>query len=151
MLECYLCAMRILKYNDEFRSELTDVWEASVRATHNFLDPSDIDFFKTLVQGIDFNAFDVYCAFDETNRMVGILGVAEGKLEMLFIRPDQIGKGVGRLLMQFVLSTLNVTKVDVNEGNTNAIAFYKKFGFVVYDRTALDDHGKPYPILKMKL
>lgn len=147
----YLCAMRIVKYSDEFRSELIDLWEASVRATHDFLEPADIDFFKTLVQGIDFNSFDVYCAFDDSNRMVGILGVADGKLEMLFLLPDQIGKGVGKLLMQFVLNTLGVTKVDVNEGNTNAIGFYKRFGFQVYDRTPLDDHGKPYPILKMRL
>lgn len=143
--------LNIKRYKDEFRSELIDLWEASVRATHDFLDPDDIDFFKTLVQGIDFHAFEVYCAFDDNNRMVGILGVADKKLEMLFLAPDQIGKGVGKQLMDFVLNTLYVDKVDVNEGNVKATEFYKKFGFKVYDRTPLDDHGKPYPILKMGL
>ncbi len=142
--------IQILKYNDTFRKELIDVWEASVRATHHFLEPGDIDFFKTLVEGIDFNTFDVYCAFDN-NKMIGILGVADRKLEMLFISPDNIGKGFGRELMKFILDELNVDQVDVNEGNINATEFYKKFGFKVYDRTPLDDHGKPYPILKMRL
>jgi putative acetyltransferase len=83
--------------------------------------------------------------------MIGILGVANRKLEMLFLSPDVIGKGVGRKLMEFVLNDLHVNQVDVNEGNTNATGFYQKFGFKVYDRTPLDDHGKPYPILKMRL
>jgi putative acetyltransferase len=143
--------MRVLKYRDEYRDDVIDVWERSVRATHDFLAPDDIDFFKAIVHGIDFNAFDVYCAFDEADRMIGILGVADHKLEMLFLTPDQIGRGVGKQLMQFVMSELGATKVDVNEGNINAISFYKKFGFQVYDRTPLDDHGKPYSILKMRL
>lgn len=143
-------SVQVLKYRDSYRKDLIDVWEQSVRATHDFLDPGDIDFFKSLVEKIDFNAFDVYCAFDN-EKMIGILGVADRKLEMLFISPDQIGKGIGRQLMHFVLNTLHVNQVDVNEGNHSATEFYKRFGFEVYDRTPVDDHGKPYPILKMKL
>lgn len=146
-----MARIRIERYRDEFQNDVLHVWESSVRATHHFIAPDDIEFFKTLVEGIDFNSFDVYCAFDESNRMAGILGVAEKKLEMLFLVPGQMGKGIGRQLMEFVMSTLHVDKVDVNEGNTGAIDFYKKFGFEVYDRTPLDDHGKPYPILKMRL
>lgn len=143
--------LRIERYRDGFRSDLIALWEASVRATHDFLHPDDIHFFKSLVERIDFNSFQVYCSFDEKNRMVGILGVSDKKLEMLFIIPDQIGKGVGRELMEFVLDKLHVDKVDVNEGNGKAIGFYRKFGFSMYDRTPVDDHGKPYPIIKMKL
>ena len=127
------------------------LWERSVRATHDFLTAEDIDGLVPQVQAMDFNSFDVYCAFDENDKMVGILGVAEQKLEMLFLEPAEIGKGIGRQLIQFVMKDLAVDKVDVNEGNTKAIDFYKKFGFKVYDRTPLDDHGNPYPILKMKL
>lgn len=130
---------------------MISLWERSVRATHDFLTSSDIDGLVPLVQGIDFNAFGVYCAFDENHNMVGILGVADHKLEMLFLEPKEIGKGIGRRLMDFALKDLAVDKVDVNEGNTKAVAFYRKFGFEVYDRTPLDDHGKPYPILKMRL
>lgn len=143
--------LHIFKFKDEYRADLVDLWERSVRATHHFLKPEDIDFYKSIVKDIDFHAFEVYCAFDNDNKMVGMLGVADGKLEMLFLSPDQIGKGVGRQLMEFVLKDLNVMLVDVNEGNTNAANFYQKFGFKVYDRTPTDEQGKPYPILKMKL
>jgi len=127
------------------------LWERSVRATHDFLTSGDIDGLVPLVQGIDFNTFEVYCAFDEMDEMVGILGVADHKLEMLFLEPKQIGKGIGKQLMQFAMKDLAVDKVDVNEGNPKATEFYKRFGFKVYDRTPLDDYGNPYPILKMRL
>lgn len=143
-------ALEILKYKDAWRNDMIALWERSVRATHDFLAPDDIDFFKSLVQGIDFNSFDVYCAF-EGAEMVGILGVLDRKLEMLFLEPKFIGKGYGKQLMDFSLSELHVNSLDVNEGNANAIEFYKRSGFQVYDRTELDDHGKAYPILKMKL
>jgi putative acetyltransferase len=140
----------IRKYNNAGRQEMIVLWERSVRATHDFLEPADIDFYKTLIEGIDFNSFEVYCAFEEKT-MVGILGVRERKLEMLFLDPDHIGRGFGKELMNFCLEDLQVHKVDVNEGNHNATEFYKRFGFRVYERTELDDHGKPYPILKMEL
>lgn len=127
-----------------------EVWEQSVRATHLFLKIEDIAFYKSIVEKMDFSAFDVYCVFDSVC-MVGILGVANHKLEMLFLRPGYIGKGIGRYLMNFVLRELGVNQVDVNEGNAAAVAFYEKFGFQCYDRTALDDSGRPYPILKMRL
>ncbi|HEY0744586.1 MAG TPA: GNAT family N-acetyltransferase [Chryseosolibacter sp.] len=143
--------VKIQKYKSAYREQVIDVWEQSVRATHHFLEPSDIDFYKTLVEGIDFNSFDVYCVFDDTDGMIGIIGVADFKLEMLFLKPKSIGKGIGKALMNFILEDLKVTKVDVNEGNAKAVEFYQRAGFKVFDRTALDDHGKPYPILKMKL
>ena len=144
-------SIHIFKFQDSYRNELIDLWERSVRATHHFLIPEDIDFFKSLVSTIDFNSFDVYCAFDDHNNMAGILGVAEGKLEMLFLSPDQIGKGVGKQMMTFALNELDVNQVDVNEQNSNAVEFYARCGFKVYGRTEFDDHGKPYPILKMRL
>jgi putative acetyltransferase len=82
--------------------------------------------------------------------MIGIFGTADRKLEMLFLVPESIGLGVGKFLLEFVLYELNVDSVDVNEGNLNAVNFYKHFGFKVYDRKPIDDSGKPYPILKMK-
>lgn len=142
---------RILPYQPEYREKMVDVWERSVRATHHFLELADIDFYKSIVSKIDFGAFQSYCILDDREEVVGVLGITPHKLEMLFLTPECIGKGIGRLAMDFVLNELKVTQVDVNEGNASAVSFYKYFGFKVYDRTPLDDSGKPYPILKMKL
>jgi len=128
-----------------------EVWEASVRATHQFLKPEDIDFYKSIVWDIDFNEFDVFLSLSEADEVLGFLGVAENKLEMLFLKPTYIGMGIGKALTEYAIKELQVTEVDVNEGNTNAVEFYKRIGFEVYDRTPLDSTGKPYPILKMRL
>jgi putative acetyltransferase len=39
----------------------------------------------------------------------------------------------------------------VNEQNTAAVAFYKACGFVVEGRSELDETGRPYPLLHMRL
>ena len=140
----------IKKYDHRYRDHVLRVWEASVRATHDFLKPEDIDFFKAIVETIDFNQFDVRLALSG-DKVLGFLGVAGNKLEMLFLDPESIGKGVGKALTRLAIDELDVTEVDVNEGNTNAVAFYKHFGFEQYDRTPLDSSGKPYPILMMRL
>ncbi|HKB39870.1 MAG TPA: hypothetical protein VKD72_25770, partial [Gemmataceae bacterium] len=41
--------------------------------------------------------------------------------------------------------------VDVNEQNAAARGFYEACGFVVEGRSELDDQGRPYPLLHMRL
>jgi putative acetyltransferase len=143
--------MTIELYNDDFKDQIIAIWEKSVRATHNFLKPADIDYYKKIVNTIDFNSFTVYCALTDDRRLIGFIGVSGSKIEMLFLDPKYIGQGVGKLLMVVAMTELKATEVDVNEGNINAVKFYTRFGFTTYERTPTDSEGKEYPILKMKL
>lgn len=131
-------------------ARILEIWEASVRATHLFLSAEDIEFFKRLVSGIDFTSFQVY-VIGEAEKVDGFLGIEDGKVEMLFLDPAQIGKGFGKALLHFALLDLGATKVDVNEQNLNAVAFYQSKGFQTYNRTETDSSGKPYPILEMRI
>jgi len=127
-----------------------DVWEKSVLATHDFLSPTDFQEIKEIVATIDFNAFDGYCLLD-TGKLIGFSGTANQKVEMLFLSPEQIGKGLGKKLLNFAINDLYANKVDVNEQNTKAVEFYSEFGFKTYERTDKDEQGKNYPILRMEL
>jgi putative acetyltransferase len=142
--------IEIQPYNDKFKEQMIQVWESSVRATHDFLIPSDIDYYKKIVSAIDFNSFQVFC-LTEVDTLHGFIGIADNKIEMLFLAPERIGKGLGKTLINFAINELGANKVDVNEQNQNAANFYTKFGFVTYARADKDDEGKDYPILKMKL
>lgn len=135
---------------DEYE-EITELWEASVRATHDFLAESDIQFFKPLIRNEFLSAVDLRCAKDSEGKIHGFLGVADGNIEMLFVAPDSFGKGVGKLLLNYAIKELGATKVDVNEQNINALAFYKHMGFTVVSRSPVDGFGKPYPLLHMQI
>ena len=138
------------KYMPTHRTQILEVWEKSVLATHYFLNASDFISIKEIVQSIDFSAFDLYCLMHKTS-VCGFIGVADRKIEMLFLSPDYIGQGLGKQLLSFAIQNLQAFKVDVNEQNQKAVEFYKKSGFMTYERTNKDDQGNDYPLLRMRL
>lgn len=141
-----------IDYIDKFDyKEVVEVWETSVRATHHFLKEEDIAFFKPLILNIYLDAVELRCYRDENCKILGFLGVSAGNLEMLFIHPLYRGKKIGKALLEYAIYNLNVTKVDVNEQNEQAVGFYKHFGFIIKERSDMDAYGKPYPILQMVL
>jgi len=140
----------IKKYNDAYRDQILAVWEKSVLATHHFLAPADFMEIKALVASIDFNRLEVYCLLHSGN-VIGFTGVADRKVEMLFLHPDYFGRGLGKKLLDFALTELDADKLDVNEENSVALLFYIKAGFEPYDRSETDEQGRNYPILRMKL
>ncbi|MCY1374384.1 putative N-acetyltransferase YjaB [compost metagenome] len=131
--------------------ELTRVWEASVRATHDFLPDSYIELLKNLVLTRYLDAVMLICTKDSNQRITGFAGVAAGKIEMLFIYPDYRGQGLGKKLLHYALEHLNADELDVNEQNPQALGFYFKQGFEVIGRSEVDGMGQPYPLLHMRL
>ena len=132
-------------------AELLDVWENSVRATHDFLTEEDIEYFKPIIIEHAFPAVTLRCVKGNSGAIVGFLGVKDSKIEMLFIHDDVRGQGVGKVLLQFAIEQLNATLVDVNEQNPQAVGFYQHMGFKQVARSPLDDMGKPFPILHLSL
>lgn len=140
--------------NEILESEYTEtvaVWEASVRATHDFLKEEDIVYFKPLILNEYLKAVDLRCVKDGQNRIVGFLGVADRKIEMLFIHPEVRGHGIGKMLVDYAIQQMQINKVDVNEQNVQAVGFYEHVGFTVNSRSERDALGMPYPILHMEL
>jgi len=127
-----------------------EVWEASVRATHDFLTESDIQFFKPLVLGALFGLEKLVCVRDSSEILVGFAGVSQGKLEALFIDPAWRRRGLGRVLAHYAVTVLAAHLVDVNEQNRQAVAFYERLGYVVEGRSEVDGTGKPFPLLHMR-
>ncbi|MEO9802875.1 MAG: GNAT family N-acetyltransferase [Reichenbachiella sp.] len=130
--------------------ELIEVWEASVRATHDFLPESRILELKPLILDQYFDAVQL-CGVREEGRVLGFLGIHETDIEMLFIHPESRGKGVGKALLLHAVNALRCTKVDVNEQNQQAVDFYLYMGFQIVGRSPLDGQGEPYPLLHLEL
>jgi len=130
---------------------ITDVWEASVRDTHDFLSEVDLRELRPQILNDWLPAVNVMVFTDKDEEIIGFSGSADEKLEMLFVAPSSRGYGVGKSLLNHAISEKSVRMVDVNEQNRQAIAFYQHFGFEVFDRSPMDGQGKPYPLLHMRL
>lgn len=128
---------------------LTRLWEASVRATHDFLAPADLDFFRTLVRRDALPGTELYVLRAPDGQFTAFAGIEGEHLEMLFVAPDHRGAGLGRQLVEHLVRTRNIRTVDVNEQNAQAAGFYARLGFRVVGRDALDASGRPYPILHL--
>ena len=128
---------------------LLDVWESSVRATHDFLREGDVDFLRPYVEQGLREVPVLLCALEE-GRPLAFLGMAEDSIEMLFVHADFRHKGIGSALMREAL-LLGAIRVDVNEQNPQALGFYQRFGFGVTSRDEEDSLGLPYPILHCEL
>jgi putative acetyltransferase len=130
-------------------THLLDVWEASVRATHHFLAEADIQFFKPLVvSGV--YALPHLLGMRDGDRLVAFLGVGDGAIEALFVHPAWLRRGIGRRLVRHAVGVLQATRLDVNEQNVAAVAFYRSQGFEVVGRSPYDGTGLPFPLLHMR-
>ena len=127
---------------------LLNVWESSVRATHLFLSDAEVENIRKYVPPALKCVKHLIVA--ETENPVGFMGVQDGRLEMLFIKPDERGNGIGKHLLQYGIQNYGIFEVTVNEQNPQAVGFYEHMGFETYKRTDLDEEGEPYPLLYMK-
>lgn len=136
--------------SDDF-AEVTAIWEDSVRATHYFLLEADIQFYKPLIINEYLPTLMLFGVRHDSGGLAGFVGVVDRKIEMLFVRPEDFGKGIGQALCRFAIQALQASEVDVNEHNAYALKFYVKLGFQLSGRSALDPSGKPFPVLHLKL
>ena len=146
--------MKIIEVKDRtpaLISRLLSVWESSVRATHLFLSDSEIKNIKEYVPQALSGIAHLMIAEDETGQPVAFMGIEDRTLEMLFISPEERGKGLGKRLIQYGIKHYAVERLAVNEQNPQAKGFYEHMGFHVYKRTDLDEQGSPYPLLYMSL
>ena len=130
-------------------NELLLLWEASVRSTHHFLKEEDILFYKELVPGY-FPLVELYIIRNERGKIAAFMGLSDELIEMLFVHPEEQGKGLGKRLIQYALQETPIRKVDVNEQNTTALHFYQHLGFQVIGRDETDSSNKPFPILHLQ-
>lgn len=131
--------------------ELLNVWESSVRATHNFISNEEIEKIKEYVPQALAGISNLIVETDENEKPIAFMGIQENKLEMLFIKNSERRKWIGKKLLNYGIEKYGVNKVTVNEDNPQAKGFYEHMGFKVYKRNELDDQGNNYPVLYMKL
>ena len=130
--------------------QLVSVWEASVKETHLFLSEEEISEIKKYVPDAIKKVPQLIVLEDKPKHPIAFMGVDGKRLEMLFITPEERGKGLGKYLIRQALEVYSVQELTVNEQNPLAKGFYEHMGFKVYKRSEQDEEGNPYPLLYMK-
>jgi putative acetyltransferase len=133
----------------EDQIHLVEIWLASVRATHTFLSEKEIEELLPLVKQKALPSLELW-VLNSGNEIIGFAGLSDNNLEALFLHPEHLGKGGGRLLVEHARQLNGSLVVDVNEQNPNAVRFYESVGFEVIGRSETDSGGRPYPILHMR-
>ncbi|HEY4374782.1 MAG TPA: acetyltransferase [Burkholderiales bacterium] len=129
---------------------VVEIWRAAVDATHHFLTPEDR-------AAIDVDAcallphLPLWLAVDRNDGPLAFMALEQGCMAALFVDPAQRGAGVGRMLVEFALALFPVLTTDVNEQNGQAVGFYERLGFAPTGRSALDDQGRAYPLIHLRL
>ncbi len=132
-------------------TNLLDIWEDSVRATHHFLSDAEVKKIRKYVPQALSGVEHLIIAGNESNKAVAFMGTENSRLEMLFVSSEERRKGIGKCLIQYGIQNYGILEVTVNEQNPQAVGFYKHLGFETYKRTDCDEEGNPYPLLYMKL
>lgn len=124
------------------------VWWESVQRTHTFIDQEYLEELKATFD-VYLGQVDLFC-WRESDNILGFIGISGDSVEMLFVHPDHMNRGIGKGLLHMAISEYGVQRVDVNEANRLAQEFYCKHGFKPTSRSTLDSQGRPYPIVHMQ-
>jgi putative acetyltransferase len=142
-------SMQIRPAHLEDRDALLDIWLRSVRATHRFLNEADIQSLLISARDRWLVGLEVW-VLTEDGQLIGFMGMSEHKIEALFLGPEYLRRGGGRLLVEHAASRHPTLLVDVNEQNPAARCFYEALGFVIEGRSEVDGQGRPFPLLHMR-
>lgn len=136
--------------NETLIDKLTIIWQKSVEATHLFLSPQDIkDILPQVVIGLKQIPI-LLVSFTDDDEPIGFAGIADDKLEMLFLSPDYFQQGIGYKMISTAIQDYQIKYVDVNKQNPKALKFYLRQGFTIFKRSPVDSDNRPFPILHLK-
>lgn len=128
---------------------VVDVWEASIRASHECVSDDYIRFFKPLERDELLRLVDLGSVRDAGGTVVGFVGLADGKIEALFVHPAWRRCGIGRRLATYAVSR-GARSVDVDEQNQAGFNFFRALGFEIAARSQVDALGKAFPVLHLR-
>ena len=114
-------------------TQIADVWLASWRATFDFGPAHPDDDVRRWVREDLLVEAENWVATDpsQSHRVIALLGLSETMVEQLYVRPEWIGRGVGRELLALAKRRRpDGLELYCFAANDRARRFYERNGFV---------------------
>jgi putative acetyltransferase len=143
-------SMTIRKASPVDFEAILEIWLRSVESTHTFLTSEHIRELYPQVRDAALPALELWVLCAEDDAPIGFLGLSGSSVEALFVHPQHLRRGGGRLLLDHARRLKGALTVDVNEQNEAARRFYEACGFEVAGRSETDSAGRPFPLLHMR-
>jgi GNAT superfamily N-acetyltransferase len=125
---------------------VADVYLASFKATYDFQLAHSDDQVRAWIRDVVLPAGGTWVAVDPRGAVVGMMDVATGALEQLYVRPDRLGDGIGRALLDLARErSPGGLSLYTFQANARARRFYERNGFVAewFGDGEANDEGQP--------
>jgi ribosomal protein S18 acetylase RimI-like enzyme len=125
---------------------VADVYLASFKATYDFPLAHTDDQVRGWIRDALVPDGGTWVALDTDGNVVGMMDVAAGDLSQLYVRPDRLGEGIGRRLLDIARERspdgLTLYTFQVND---RARRFYERHGFVAewFGDGSANEEGQP--------
>jgi len=131
---------------------VVEIWRAAVDATHDFLSAADRNAIDHEVKHWQPDP-PLWLAVGEHGTAVAFMQIVGAAMEALFVHPAHHGRGIGRALVNHAMSLSPAAALTtiVNEQNAQAVGFYERLGFRRTGRSEVDEQGRRYPVLFLRL
>lgn len=123
-----------------YSDEQIGIWSEFLMVTTEYIETKLV--FKLVINN---EIVGYYSFFHECENVI--------KLDNLFVLPEFIGKGFGKVLIQDFFNRLegSTAKKVILNSEPNAEKFYLKFGFVTVNHTETSIKDRFMPIMELKL
>jgi len=123
-----------------YSPEQIEKWDADLTITPDYISANKV--FKLIFDG---NIIGYY-----SYKRIDLNTI---KLDNIFIQPEYIGKGYGKILMEDFFERIKKEEVEniILNSDPNAEGFYKKFGFKVTGKIESSIEGRFLPVMKLIL
>jgi putative acetyltransferase len=149
-MKAHARAYAIRRSQPKDADRVVEVWRAAVDATHDFLSRQDRAAIDVEARAYLASA-SLWVTVDECDKAIAFMALGEGELETLFVDPAYHGRGIGRALVDWAAALQPLLDVEVNAQNRQALAFYRRRGFIERGVSETDGQGRAYPLVRMRL
>lgn len=137
----------IRKHNEQDLEQIINIWCQSSTLAHPFLNSSFVEKVKSDMTNIYIPNSETWI-YEVDNSIVGFISMLNNEIGGLFVIPNQLSKGIGTKLVNFVKKEHSELEVEVFEKNKIGRAFYNKYGFKRIKKYSHKESG--FKVLRLK-